>query len=212
MSHPEILEEKQIIRLDEMCLLWNPTDADAEMKFDGRTYLIPSQKFLRLRQSVATALMMNYSHLGIVQVRDTSPEELALKKQVGLKALHASLMDQLHCWIEWAGDQKRYGREIFGEPLRVKELKILISDMEDMLGLPRMLGQSVYEEIEDDRERLKKMNRGRSPSIIAGPFVPQPLKPQSEQPRARARRSRSKSLQPPIIQPSIQENEIPQLL
>lgn len=180
MFEPEILEEKEIVKLPEMIFLWNPTEYDIEMRFDGRVYSIPSKKFLKVRDRVANCLLQDYSHQGIVQISDPhDDQERASKEAYGLFHLYQFLMNQLHSWVDWMSDQRRNGRGIIGEPIRVKELKVLIADLEDRLSLPRQLGFEVYEEIEEDRQRLVELKKGRKISFIGNDvFVPQPVAPQ----------------------------------
>lgn len=157
MLEPIILEERKIVKIDEMVLLWNPLEDDIEMKFDNHMYIIPSNCFLRVRERVASCLLQDYSRLGIVLVANTSERELEIKKAEGLLNLYHNLMGQLQDWVGWMGDQIKRGKGILGEPIRVKQLKILISELEDKLGLPRQMGSEVYEEIDADKERLAKI-------------------------------------------------------
>ena len=101
MSQIEILEEKQIVKLEEMVLIWNPLDHDIEMKFDGRTYSLPSKKILRVRERVASCLLQDYSQLGLVVVKSTDPLELEAREPVALQNYYNFLMEQLHSWIDW---------------------------------------------------------------------------------------------------------------
>lgn len=202
MSQIEILEEKQIVKLEEMVLLGNPLDHDIEMKFDGRTYLLPSKKILRVRDRVASCLLQDYSQLGLVVVKNAASEALSLSEPIALQNYYNFLMEQLHSWIDWMSDQTKRGKGILGEPLRVKELKVTIADLEDKLNIPRQLGSDVYVEIEEDRKRLLALNKGKRTSAMGEAFLaPQPIA--SIEQTAKKRGRKAKNAQEPSPTPDL---------
>lgn len=143
-------------------ILWNPTkgsraEMPIEMKFDGRTYILPPGKTGKFFEITARCLLSDYSHLGLVELPDDSPKTRELKRKEGLKRLYDFHLDQLQLHIEWMSDQKKRGNEVFGEDPRVTELKEIIADSEDELGLPRRLNPEIYVKVKEEKERRRLM-------------------------------------------------------
>lgn len=168
MEMPKIIDEEIIMKLEPKIMLWNPRKEDVEMKFDAKVYKIPAGQILKARANVARALLQDYSIYGIVEIQSTESEHLEEKRIEGLTRFYNFLFFQLDNFINWMSEQRSQGRNVLDEPLRVKELKVLIADLEDELQLPRRLNPVVYEEIEKDRKRIEELGKTRrtqSPDI-----------------------------------------------